>query len=91
MMRRESILGLILAAASTQAAVDLANFTVALQQLPSLAQQAVESGDVPGLSIAVVYNGTVQVSCARSPVLASYPHLRSFEIFDMAWNSKRSD
>jgi hypothetical protein len=72
-MVQKHLLSSMLTVAAAQAAIDPANFTAALQQLPILAQRAVNSGDVPGLSIAVVYNGTVQVSsplwsyrCARS-------------------------
>jgi hypothetical protein len=62
-MLRECLLSFVLiAVALAQTVVDPANFTAALQQLPVLAQRAVDSGEVPGLSIAVVYNGTIQVS-----------------------------
>jgi hypothetical protein len=60
-MMQRYLVGFMLILVSAQALIDPANFTAALQQLPSLAQRAVNSGDVPGLAIAVVYNGTVQV------------------------------
>jgi CubicO group peptidase (beta-lactamase class C family) len=53
---------LVLLASTARAAIDPENFQRALSQIQDLARQAVNSSNVhvPGLSIAVVYNGSVQ-------------------------------
>jgi CubicO group peptidase (beta-lactamase class C family) len=43
-----------------QVSIDPNNFQRALDGLPALAQRAINSSGVPGMSIAVVYNGTIQ-------------------------------
>jgi CubicO group peptidase (beta-lactamase class C family) len=49
-----------LIAGSSLPAIDPNSFQDGLDLLPTLANQAINSGNVPGLSIAVVYNGTVR-------------------------------
>ena len=57
-----SLAFLVVCASTVRAAINPENFQRALTQIQDLARQAVSSSDihVPGLSIAIVYNGTVQ-------------------------------